>query len=160
LGRGGRGNPGRASFAQDADHRRLLFDHRHDDLRLDRAVLEGSHNGALHFDLGASGRVNGTRIGDRDVAAEVDGLVRNVDEIAGPHAAFGRNEETSGRSFEDRHAQDIADAEGDVTRPRVLLEGAQARQVPRQDLDDFRGNFDGCIIEADRVALTIQYIPG
>ena len=86
LGRGGRGNPRRASLAQDADHGRLLFDHGHNDLRLDRAVLEGRDNGVLHLDLGASARADGTRIGDRDVAVDVDGLVRNGDEIARPDA--------------------------------------------------------------------------
>src|SRR4029453_51528 len=47
LGRGGPGNPRRASLAQDADHGRLLFDHGHNDLRLHPAVLEGSDNGVL-----------------------------------------------------------------------------------------------------------------
>ena len=73
-----------------------------------RAVLEGSHDGVLHFHLGASVSADGTRVGDRNVAVDINGLVGN-----GSHPAFGRNEEASRSRFEDRDAKDIADTERD-----------------------------------------------
>ena len=82
------------------------------------------------------------------------------DEIARPHRAFGRNEQAAGSRFEDRDAEDIADAECDVARPLIAHEGGQARQVLGQDLDDFRGNLDDRVVEAHRVALTRQYVRG
>ena len=80
--------------------------------------------------------------------------------LPGRTRAFGRNEKAAGSRFEDRDAQDIADAEGDVARPLILLEGGQARQVLGQDLDDFRGKLDDRVVEAHRVALTRQYVRG
>src|SRR4030095_15216329 len=119
----------------------------HHDLRLDRAVFQGTHNGVLHVHLRASKRADGTRIGDRDVAVDVDALVRNGNEIARPHAAFGRNEQASGSSFEDGYAKDIPDAECDVARAPIVLECAdQAQQVFGLDLDDFRGDLDDRVV--------------
>ena len=74
--------------------------HGHNDLRLDRAVLEGSDNGVLHLDLGASARADGTRIGDRDVAVDVDGLVRNATKLPGrtpPSAGMKRPPEAASK---------------------------------------------------------------
>ena len=95
FGRGGRRNPRRSSFAQDGDHGRFLFDQGYNDLWFDRAVLERSHNGVLHFDLGASVRTDRSRIGDRNVAVDIDGLVGNGNKISRAHATFGRNKEAS-----------------------------------------------------------------
>ena len=71
----------------------------------------------------------------------------------------GMNRPPGGR-FEDRDAQDIADAECDVARPLIAPEAGQPRQVLGQDIDDFRRDLDDRIVEARRVALAGNDIRG
>jgi hypothetical protein len=114
-------------------------DERYDDLRLDGAVLERIDDGLLQFDRGAAGGANGARIGNRYVAVHIHRLAWKGDEIAWAHAGLGRDEQPARACLENGHADDIADAEGKISRPAFVREGGQSWQRSGQDVGYFFG---------------------
>ncbi len=107
---------GSIDVAEHADQRGALVDQGHDHLGLDRAALERFDNGALDFGGSPALRQDGARIGHRNIAAVVDGLIGDGDEIAGANAGFGWNEQAARRGLEYRHADGVADAEAERLR--------------------------------------------
>ena len=70
----------------------------------------------------------------RNVAAGVDILVGQRDEVAGPDAGFGRNEQAAGSGFKDRDADNVANAEADLLRgPALGKRCSETRQAVRQE---------------------------
>src|SRR5450432_2326170 len=92
-----------------------------DNLRLDRAIAEARNDRLLNFRYRPSRRGNLTGVGYVDTALLVDGLCRQIDEIAGTRTGcLSRGEQAARRSFEDRYIKDVSDTD-DLDRPRTLV---------------------------------------
>ncbi|EGE57572.1 hypothetical protein RHECNPAF_4300102 [Rhizobium etli CNPAF512] len=81
---------------------------RNNHLRLDRPAGQPIFDVLLHSLLQATGGRNATGIGDRDRSVSIDGLLRQIDIIAGSAAGIRRNEQPPGLSFEDGNLDDVA----------------------------------------------------
>ena len=84
-----------------------------DNLWLDRSVSDAGDDFILNLHVGPTGRLDDASIGDTDVAFVVDGLARQIHEIARANAGLGRDEQAAGRGFENGYIEDIANPEHD-----------------------------------------------
>src|SRR5882724_10483770 len=92
-----------------------------DHLRLDRSVSQSGDDRLLNFGQGARGGGNLTGIGHINAALLIDGLRRQIDEVAGTRASsLPRCEQTAWSGLEDRDVQHVADA-SDLLRLRPLV---------------------------------------
>ena len=119
---GGYGGKAAGEFhiTEHVDQRGPLRHQRNDGLRLDRAVFQGIDDFLLHFNLGAAVGMDLARIGNRDIAVHVHFLIGDRDEVAGPDAGLGWNEQPARGRFEDGDADNISDAKPNgLRRPMI-----------------------------------------
>ena len=111
----------RVYIAQDADHAGVLLVQADNDLRLDGAITQPRHDGLLNVWQCTTGGRNLAGVRNIYVALLIDSLRRQIDKVAGTGTCSGRRrEEATGRGFEDRHIQDVADT-GDLLRLGPLV---------------------------------------
>ena len=138
-------------LAEHADRSRSLVNEGNDRLRLDRAILERVHDGLLDLDDRTSLGLNIAGIWNGNVAARVHRLVRKGNEIARTDAGLERNEQAPRSRLEQRHADDISDAEPDIGRTAPVREHlTDSCRIARQDRFDLGSNANEVIRQTVR----------
>ena len=111
---------GRVHIAQNADDARVLLIEADDHLRLDGAVAQPGNDRLLNFRYGSRRGGNFAGIGNIDAALLIDGLRRQIDEVAGTRACgLSGREQAARRGFKDRYIEDVADADDLVRLGRL-----------------------------------------
>jgi hypothetical protein len=92
-----------------------------DHLRLERAVPQARDDGLLNFRYGSRGGGNLAGVGNIDVTPLINGLGRQIDEVAGTSASgLSRREQATSRNFKDRYIEDVTNTD-DLVRLRPLI---------------------------------------
>src|SRR5579871_1067810 len=149
----------RPDIPEYADRRGALFNQCDDRLRFQRTVLERVHNGLLHLDNRAPFRPDRARIGNRDIAAIVDGLVWECDEIARSHARLDGNEQAAGGGLKHRNADDISDTKANFGRATSVRKHlGNSGRLALEDFFDLRGNPHEGVRQRLRVKFLAAYV--
>ena len=152
----GRKTVGSIDVPEDADQGGTLIDQRDHRLRLDGAVLQRIDDRLLDFGWRPSLGADSPGIRNRNVASDIDVLVRQVDEVAGTHTGLDWNEQPTRRGLENRNAHRVADAELDLPRgPPIGKYIADPGRVICQDVDDLGGDAN----ERVRETFRIRWVP-
>ena len=128
----------RIYLAEDANKRSVLFRQRNDRLRLDGSNSQGLDDRYLHLWGSFPSRAKRPRIWNRDIACNVDALIRKGNEVSRTNAGFDRNEQSARSRLEDGYAHDIADPESDFFRRRTAVRkrDGKSRRFPGENRND------------------------
>src|SRR5262249_9772504 len=111
-------------LTDDSNEGGVLRHESHNDLRLDRAILDPVDDLLFDFCWGLARRRHKSRVGDRNVSLGIDWLVRQRDEVARTHARFCRNKKTARSRLKDADADYVANTELDLRRRPTIAKNA------------------------------------
>src|SRR5262249_17829691 len=121
-------------------------------LWFDCTILEGINNGLLNLNWRTALCADAARKGNRDVALDIDRLIRDGDEVTRPHSSFCRDEKPARARFKNRYGNDVTNTKANIFwRSPVGKFANEARRCLRQNARNFRCNSNKAIGEGGRI---------